>query len=61
MLHNIFFIIVATVSFTIKIQSLIKAVKEKNKPKIKTDVLLLSLMIFVVIAIAILEKSFRTN
>lgn len=58
MLHNIFFIIVATVSFTLKIQSLIKSVKEKNKQKIITDLLLISLMILVVMGIDILEKSF---
>lgn len=46
--YNIFFIIIASVSFTLKLISLKHAVKEKNKKKIKSDLLFLVLMILIV-------------
>lgn len=56
MAYNIFSIIIAVISFAWKILSLAKAVKEKNKGKIKADLFFLFLMILVVIGVIAFEN-----
>ena len=46
--YNIFFIVIASVSFTLKLISLKNAVREKNKKKIKADLIFLFLMVLIV-------------
>ena len=52
-IYDIFFIVIAAVSFTLKLISLKNAIKEKNKGKIKVDLFFLFLMILVVAAVLI--------
>jgi hypothetical protein len=50
--YNIFFILIAMTSFIWKSIELIKAIKEKNKGKIKAELFFLLLTVLIVVVIA---------